>query len=229
MAFNTKPKKPNMTSQNHLSTTLFFIVLFTIPIFFILHTSSTSFTCTTSSSSTLINQYSGDLRKSEFAWNHLQFIYEEPPLTSLKIAVFSRKWPIGSAPGGMERHAFTLHTALALRGHRIHVYTSPPFNETDTNVVTPSHVRSPLASPQIHFHEGEPGKWRYNLAWSQFEVENQLEPFDVVHSESVALPHWLARDLPNLAVSWHGIALESLQSDIYQDLGLDHGNNVIKN
>lgn len=48
--------------------------------------------------------------------------------------------------------------------------------------------------------------------------ENQREPFDVVHSESVALPHWLARNLQNLAVSWHGIALESLQSSIFQDL-----------
>lgn len=48
--------------------------------------------------------------------------------------------------------------------------------------------------------------------------ENNREPFDVVHSESVALPHWIARDVKNLAVSWHGIALESLQSDIFQDL-----------
>lgn len=40
----------------------------------------------------------------------------------------------------------------------------------------------------------------------------------MVHTESVALPHWIAREVPNLAVSWHGIALESLQSSIYQDL-----------
>ncbi|KAJ6712211.1 GLYCOSYLTRANSFERASE [Salix purpurea] len=32
------------------------------------------------------------------------------------------------------------------------------------------------------------------------------------------LPYWLARRVPNLAVSWHGIALESLHSSIYQDL-----------
>lgn len=64
------------------------------------------------------------------------------------------------------------------------------------------------------------GKWQYNKAWEQFEAENQVEPFDVIHSESVALPHWMARKLPNLVASWHGIALESLQSDIYQDLAL---------
>ncbi|KAK9985111.1 hypothetical protein SO802_034636 [Lithocarpus litseifolius] len=70
----------------------------------------------------------------------------------------------------------------------------------------------------IACHEGEPGHWRYNKAWELFMEENKREPFDVVHSESVALPHHIARQLPNLAVSWHGIALESLQSDIFQDL-----------
>lgn len=109
----------------------------------------------------------------------------------------------------MERHAFTLHTALVRRGHQVHVFTSPPPTTESQEVIN---------SPKIHWHEGEPGRWRYNKAWEQFEEENQREPFDVVHSESVALPHWLARNLPNLAVSWHGIALESLQSDIYQDL-----------
>ncbi|THU72069.1 hypothetical protein C4D60_Mb04t08220 [Musa balbisiana] len=43
-------------------------------------------------------------------------------------------------------------------------------------------------------------------------------PFDVVHSESVALLHRWALDVPNLAVSWHGISLEVLHSGIYQDL-----------
>ncbi|KAF2308955.1 hypothetical protein GH714_025931 [Hevea brasiliensis] len=111
-------------------------------------------------------------------------IHQPPPL-KLRVAVFSRKWPIGTTPGGMERHAYTLHTSLARRGHQVHVFTSPLDGESSS--------LSPLfSSPQIHCHEGEP--------------------------ESVALPHWLARDVPNLAVSWHGIALESLQSDIYQDL-----------
>lgn len=76
------------------------------------------------------------------------------------------------------------------------------------------------SSPRIHFHEGEPGRWVYNKAWEQFLEENSLDPFDVVHSESVALPHSLAKTLPNLAVSWHGIALENLMSDIYQELAL---------
>lgn len=116
----------------------------------------------------------------------------------------------------MERHAHTLHTALARRGHQVHIFTSPLTEaSTDNNYVS---APSSSSSPVIHCHEGEPGRWRYNKAWEQFEEENRREKFDVVHSESVALPHWVARNVSNLAVSWHGIALESLHSNIYQDL-----------
>lgn len=79
-------------------------------------------------------------------------------------------------------------------------------------------ARESGVAPHVHCHEGEPARWRYNKAWEQFEEENEHDPFDVIHTESVALPHWLARNLSNLAVSWHGIALESLNSDLYQDL-----------
>ncbi|EEF42503.1 glycosyltransferase, putative [Ricinus communis] len=212
MAFNNKPKKTHLSSHFNLCTSLFFIVLFTIPALFLLH-SSTSSICTTLSVHNS-RSWSGDLRSAEFAWNRLSFVENLPlPVFKLRIAVFSRKWPIGTTPGGMERHAFTLHTALARRGHQVHVFTSPVEESSQSHTLSSS-----SSSPKIHCHEGEPGKWRYNKAWEQFVKENQREPFDVVHSESVALPHWLARNVPNLAVSWHGIALESLQSDIYQDL-----------
>ncbi|KAF8413756.1 hypothetical protein HHK36_001749 [Tetracentron sinense] len=119
----------------------------------------------------------------------------------------------------MERHALTLHTALAHRGHKIHVFTSPPPSSNSTRSRKLNYASGSIdTSPQIHFSGGFWGQWRYQDAWSNFEAENKREPFDVVHSESVALPHRLARDIPNLAVSWHGIALESLQSNIYQDL-----------
>ncbi|GAV71910.1 Glycos_transf_1 domain-containing protein/Glyco_transf_4 domain-containing protein, partial [Cephalotus follicularis] len=209
MALNNKPKKTHVQNQTSLCTTLFFVVLFTIPALFLLRIPTTSM-CT----SFAINHakpWSGDLRNAEFAWNRLPFNKKSPPPPiTLKIAVFSRKWPIGATPGGMERHAHTLHTALAHRGHHVHIFTSP----VDQN----SPISLSQEQPRIHFHEGEPGKWRYNKAWEQFDEENHREPFDVVHSESVALPHWLARKVQNLAVSWHGIALESLESDIYQDL-----------
>ncbi|KAJ9134926.1 hypothetical protein P3X46_032164 [Hevea brasiliensis] len=219
MAFNNKSKKPHFSSHHFsLCTTLFFIVLFTIPALFLLHTHPSSI-CTTLSVSTHSKPWSGDLRAAEFAWNRLLFgeIHQPPPL-KLRVAVFSRKWPIGTTPGGMERHAYTLHTSLARRGHQVHVFTSPLDGESSSLSPLFSSLSPLFSSPQIHCHEGEPGKWRYNKAWEQFYEENQRQPFDVVHSESVALPHWLARDVPNLAVSWHGIALESLQSDIYQDL-----------
>ncbi|XAR70774.1 Phosphatidylinositol N-acetylglucosaminyltransferase [Bertholletia excelsa] len=216
MAFNgNKPaRKPILSLNSSLSTTLFFIVVFTIPALLLLqHTPTTASIC-----NTLIftqpKPFSGDLRAAEFAWNRLVFPNHSPP-AKLKIAVFCRKWPEGAAPGGMERHAHTLHTALAHRGHEVHVFTSPFSGAAPTAVDG--------GAPIIHCHEGQPGRWRYNKAWEQQEEENLRQPFDVIHSESVALPHWLARNLPNLAVSWHGIALESVQSSIYQDLARGPG------
>lgn len=208
-----KPRKsstPSSSSYN-LCLTLFFIVIFTISVLFLLQTIPSSI-CFPPFSTTATKPWAGDLRVATFAWNRLSLPERGPRL--LKIAVFSRKWPVGSAPGGMERHAYTLHMAMAHRGHRVHVFTSP-YDEAQ-QVKSPS--PSTQAYPIIHCHEGEPGRWRYNKAWDQFVEENQREPFDVVHSESVALPHWLARHVPNLVVTWHGIALESLQSSIYQDL-----------
>ncbi|XP_052171193.1 uncharacterized protein LOC127787269 [Diospyros lotus] len=218
---SSKAKKP---LNSKLATTLFFIVLFTIPALLLLHTPTATPACTTLSSQA--RSWSGDLRAAQFSWNRLTFHRNTPPLATLKVAVFSRKWPVGATPGGMERHAHTLHTALASRGHEVHVFTSPvdeqdnkeelikPANRNNNNNNNSSNL-----SPIIHCHEGEPGRWRYNKAWQLFEEENQRRrPFDVIHSESVALPHWLARHLPNLAVSWHGIALESVHSSIYQDL-----------
>ena len=212
MAFNNKFKKTNSPSHFNLCITLFSISFFIIPTFFLLNNSTSNSNCTN-----LTKTFSGDLRSAEFSWNSLSFSqHGNPSPVILKIAVFSRKWPMGTVPGGMERHAHTLYTALARRGHQVHVFTSPSEDEKTTTSIS---SKSSPSSPYIHFHEGEPGKWRYNKAYELFLEENQRDqPFDVVHSESVALPHWLAKDLPNLVVSWHGIALESLQSSIFQDL-----------
>lgn len=222
---NNKLKKPSLTFQSSLCTTLFFIVVFTIPALLLLHTPNSITSICTNPSLTTSNQirpWSGDLRAAEFSWNRLNFDQNSAPPLTLRIAVFSRKWPIGATPGGMERHAHTLHTALVRRGHKVHVFTSPPSSGDDNNVPT-----NDSSSPLIHWHEGDPGKWQYNKAWEQFEEENGKVNFDVIHSESVALPHWLAKDLPNLAVSWHGIALESVQSSIYQDLAIRQPNEPI--
>ncbi|KAK9021126.1 hypothetical protein V6N11_011128 [Hibiscus sabdariffa] len=114
----------------------------------------------------------------------------------------------------MNHHAYTLHTALARRDHRVHVFRSPLVNRDHPGTLSITFSNS----PRIHCHEGEAGKWSYNKAWEFLVEENRREPFDVIHSESVALPHRLARNLKNLAVSWHGIELETLHSNIYQDL-----------
>ncbi|KAF5795750.1 putative phosphatidyl-myo-inositol alpha-mannosyltransferase [Helianthus annuus] len=207
----SKTKRPIFPIQSSLLTTLLCIILFTIPALLLLHTPPASicnpFSTTTPSS------FSGDLRSAEFSWNRLSFSSSIPPPVVLKIAVFTRKWPLGTTPGGMERHAYTLYTDLATRGHQIHIFTSPPFE--DVSLITANTTNAPI----VHFLEdAEPGQWRYNKAWEQYEEENGKRPFDVIHTESVALPHHKARDVPNLAVSWHGIALESVSSSIYQDL-----------
>uniref|UniRef100_A0A0D3ERX9 Glycosyltransferase subfamily 4-like N-terminal domain-containing protein n=1 Tax=Oryza barthii TaxID=65489 RepID=A0A0D3ERX9_9ORYZ len=72
--------------------------------------------------------------------------------------------------------------------------------------------------PQLHFLDGDPGVWRCDEAWKLYEAEAENDPFDVIHSESVAVFHRWARGVPNLVVSWHGISLEALHSGIYQDL-----------
>ncbi|MCI55866.1 D-inositol 3-phosphate glycosyltransferase-like, partial [Trifolium medium] len=54
----------------------------------------------------------------------------------------------------MERHAHTLHTALARRGHQVHVFTSPSEDETSTTTSISS--KGSPSSPYIHCHEGEP-------------------------------------------------------------------------
>ncbi|MED6142946.1 hypothetical protein PIB30_002233 [Stylosanthes scabra] len=186
MAINTKQRKTSPPFNYNLCITLFFVVLFTLPALFLLHSPANTSICTTLSKS---KAWSGDLRLAEFSWNKLDFFNHKQPPISLKIAVFSRKWPVSTTPGGMERHAHTLHTALARRGHQVHVFTSPeatPFASDDNN-----HQADAPSSPHIHCHD-----------------------------ESVALPYWVAKKLQNLAVSWHGIALESLQSSIFQDLAL---------
>ncbi|KAG9446593.1 hypothetical protein H6P81_012721 [Aristolochia fimbriata] len=229
------PKKPpNMScllipSLTYLNTTLLFIITLSIPALLLLHSppSPTSSCNSTSSSPTgrgggdhPSSYVEDDLRRVDFAWNRLAVLDPAvPPPTSLKIAVFSRKWPSTSSPGGMERHALTLHSALARRGHRVHVYTSALDSAAAAAALLTNSSNTRMTTyPVVHFlKRSSPNKWDYHEAWSMFQAENGSEPFDAVHSESVALPHSLARSLPNLAVSWHGVALEALHSRIYQE------------
>lgn len=141
------------------------------------------------------------------AWNSLEFLSQAPPRL-LKLAVFVKKWPDKHHAGGLERHAMTLHRALAKRGHELHVFTSSSANVTSME--------------NLYFHLSKPTAAGYldqATIWKQFQVENSTgRPFDVVHTESVGLMHTRARNLTNIAVSWHGIAYESIHSDIIQEL-----------
>lgn len=152
-----------------------------------------------------------DLLTLPSAWNHLSFSSDPPPKV-LKIAVFVKKWAQKSRAGGLERHALTLHLALARRGHELHIFTS-----TLPNSSFPTYPMS-----NLNFHLSKPTAASYleqAVVWKQFQTQNSTgRPFDVVHTESVALLHTRARNLSNLAVSWHGIAYETIHSDIIQEL-----------
>ncbi|PIN03217.1 hypothetical protein CDL12_24261 [Handroanthus impetiginosus] len=147
-----------------------------------------------------------DLLTFPSAWNHFNFPSQPPP-RFLKIALFVKKWPDKRRAGGLERHALTLHLALAKRGHEIHIFTSSCTNLSSMK--------------NLYFHFSKPTNAGYldqATIWNQFQVEKLRRPFDVIHTESVALMHTRARNLTNLAVSWHGIGYESIHSDIIQEL-----------
>ncbi|OIS97576.1 PREDICTED: uncharacterized protein LOC109232992 [Nicotiana attenuata] len=146
------------------------------------------------------------------AWNHLVFSSKQPQ-KFLKIALFVKKWPDEQHAGGLERHALTLHLALAKRGHELHIFTASSSNSS-----------LPLHTPMrnLRFHISRPTAAGYldqAVIWKQFQAENATErPFDVIHTESVGLRHTRSNNLNNLAVSWHGIAYETIHSDIIQEL-----------
>ncbi|KAH0997425.1 hypothetical protein GBA52_021289 [Prunus armeniaca] len=70
-----------------------------------------------------------DLLAFPSAWNQLAFSSKPPPKL-LKIALFVRKWPHRSEAGGLERHALTLHLALAKKGHELHIFTTSSSNSS---------------------------------------------------------------------------------------------------
>ncbi|KAE8693077.1 hypothetical protein F3Y22_tig00110819pilonHSYRG00287 [Hibiscus syriacus] len=152
-----------------------------------------------------------DLLTFPYAWNLLSFPTHPPPQI-LKIALFVKKWPHGSRAGGLERHALTLHLALAKRGHELHIFT--------TSTPNSSFPIYPFAN--LVFHLSKPTSGGYleqAVVWKQFQTQNSTgRHFDVVHTESVGLLHTRAKNVPNLAVTWHGIAYETIHSDIIQEL-----------
>ncbi|KAF8053903.1 hypothetical protein N665_1363s0005 [Sinapis alba] len=150
-----------------------------------------------------------DLPTFSSAWNHLTF-FPSKPKKILKIAVVVKKWPQKSQAGGLERHALTLHLALANRGHEVHVFTT----------ASPSFPEYGLKNLRFHLSEPTSGGYLDQASLSQ-ELQTQNasgRAFDVVHTESVGLLHTRAKHLRNVVASWHGIAYETFHSDIIQEL-----------
>ncbi|EOY13186.1 UDP-Glycosyltransferase superfamily protein [Theobroma cacao] len=155
-------------------------------------------------------RFSGDLRDAKFPWNSLCFgqNYEK-----LKLAVFSKTWPIDAAPGGMERHAATLYKALAAREHEIHVFTVPSDRKP--------HLDIHEGNLHVYFAANDHGSVNCSLAFEIFNTINANGAFDYVHTESVSLPHWRAKMVPNVAVTWHGIWYEIMHSKLFEELLLN--------
>ncbi|CAA7043101.1 unnamed protein product [Microthlaspi erraticum] len=153
----------------------------------------------------------GDLRDLTFPWNKLSL---GPISEKLKLAVFCKSWPVGSIPGGMERHAYTLYSSLASRGHEVHVFTvSSDKSNNREDYYNKGHLH-------IYFAPNQNGVLNQTKA---FEVFHRINGFDYVHTESVSLPHWRIKLVPNgdVAVTWHGIWYEIMHSKLFQELSND--------
>ena len=154
------------------------------------------------------DSFNGDLRDVKFAWNKLCF---GPTFEKLKLAVFSKTWPSGAGPGGMERHASTLYHALAARGHEIHVFTAPSDRNPHLDDIHEGNLH-------VYFAANDHGSVNCSLAFEIFNKINANGEFDYVHTESVSLPHWRAKLVPNVAVTWHGIWYEIMHSKLFEEL-----------
>jgi glycosyltransferase involved in cell wall biosynthesis len=150
-------------------------------------------------------RWAGDLREFEGGWNRLCFGRVR---RHMRIAGFVKKWPVESAPGGMERHAQIVYRDLASRGHEVHIFTVNASGENITD-----HTENTL---HVHLLQAPPAGALYSEeVWEMFLEMNASSPFDIVHTESKALPPWKARGkLTPTVATWHGIAAEAIHSDI---------------
>ncbi|KAB1225843.1 MLO-like protein 5 [Morella rubra] len=101
------------------------------------------------------------------AWNHLTFSSNPPPKL-LKIALFVKKWPHRSHAGGLERHALTLHYALAKRGHETHIFTDTA-SESSLPVVPERNLYFHLSNASARV------VWTKFQFGSNFKLKTQLE------------------------------------------------------
>ena len=70
----------------------------------------------------------------------------------------------------------------------------------------------------MYFAANDHGSVNCSLAFEIFNKVNANGAFDYVHTESVSLPYWRAKLVPNLAVTWHDIWYEIMHSKLFQEL-----------
>ncbi|XP_010471370.1 PREDICTED: uncharacterized protein LOC104751170 [Camelina sativa] len=218
MAFKNHSSRTSLSSSSSSTSFSFrFTTIITLALIFsssyYIFSSQFDYSPVTFSSVNLL-PFAGDLRDLTFPWNKLSL---GPISEKLKLAVFCKSWPVGSIPGGMERHAYTLYNSLASRGHEIHVFTV----SSDRSNREEYHNNGDL---HVYFAPNEHGTLNHSQAFEIFDRINGADhPFDYVHTESVSLPHWRVKMVPNgdIAVTWHGIWYEIMHSNLFQELSND--------
>ncbi|KAG8492250.1 hypothetical protein CXB51_009916 [Gossypium anomalum] len=201
---SSSSSSPSICFSNRFSTILTVTILFTSLYLFI---SPIKHGSEPLARTIMETGFNGDLRDANFPWNSLCFGNN---FEKLKLAVFSKTWPIGAAPGGMERHAATLYHALAAKGHEIHVFTVPSDRMP--------HIDIHQGNLHVYFAANDHGSVNCSLAFEIFNTINANGQFDYVHTESVSLPHWRAKMVPHVAVTWHGIWYEIMHSKLFEEL-----------
>ncbi len=97
----------------------------------------------------------------------------------MNICMFSRIMPVHSA-GGMQDHVQTLSAGLVQRGHRVTVITTARADGTEFEMVD---------GVRVHFLPGTPIGRNTNAYWfgaaQKFIELHAIEPFDILHSQSV--------------------------------------------
>lgn len=222
MAFKNHSSRTSMSSSTSFSfrfTTIITLVLIFCSFYYIIFSKFDYSPVTFSSGNP---SFAGDLRDLTFPWNKLSF---GPISEKLKLAVFCKSWPVGSIPGGMERHAYTLYTSLASRGHEIHVFTV----SSDRSNRQEYHNKGDHL--HVYFAPNEHGTLNQSQAFEIFNRINGVDhPFDYVHTESVSMPHWRVEMVLNgaVAVTWHGIWYEIMHSKLFQELSSDRPNSDLQ-
>ena len=137
----------------------------------------------------------------------------------MKICMFSRIMPAHS-PGGMQDHVLTLSVGLARRGHRVTVITSGREDHKEFDTVD---------GVESHFLKGTPPGRNTNAYWfgaaRKLEELQAVEPFDILHSQSVGAYGVYKKKLNRkyglpLVTSFHGTHLDVLTTSWHTDFSL---------